>query len=235
MSTIQESRGSVILPSAAATTLREGIAQSLMDEELSIYQRLVLLMDRGGADKNPNGFEDISSRITKAYTSADNKLDRIYRGVKPLKTDYLITKKTDKSFSCGGLSVSFIDEKVKWAVDRDKRAHEDAISSFISKKLFELLADVEWTRGTGGAIRYHDEYMDDREDAEFRQPEIVISFGPIGKDMVREQAMRNNDNFDRLYRESELRSSESIVMKDDNGYSGANAAKKQKQTSPGGR
>lgn len=71
--------------------------------------------------------------------------------------------------------------KLSWYVDYAKNAVEDAWSSQLGRTLKSALAKVEWTRGTGGAFNYSDEYMRDSSmDHGTSGTSMSLRFGPLG-------------------------------------------------------
>lgn len=80
------------------------------------------------------------------------------------------------------LTLTQAERKVSWHVDRSNHAVDHAWASPLGQAFAKALEGVEWTRGTGGAFRYSDEYGEDAA-MEHGGASVRISrhFGPRGE------------------------------------------------------
>lgn len=73
---------------------------------------------------------------------------------------------------------------LEWAVPRSKNAVDDAWASVLGRTLARELERVKWTRGTGGAFNYTDEYAQDAAmDHGYTPISISHAYGPLGERM----------------------------------------------------
>jgi hypothetical protein len=88
------------------------------------------------------------------------------------------------SFSNGDCSITINPEKrtLDWYVDENNHAVERAWESLLGRTLQEKLSKIQWTRATGGAFRYSDEYA---RDAAMENGSNAVSlrncYGPLGE------------------------------------------------------
>lgn len=172
MSNYQESRGVFTLPTAAVSKVRGGLVDILMKKELDAYERVVAFWRKGqGKDRkykyadlrrrDNREFDELWSLLEKVFNNSYELVGLLEKGLKPLKKDYCLTKKTQTEFGHSDLVVTFNKREVTWRVHENNHSHDDAEESIIGRTLLGLLSRVEWTRGSGGYIRYTDEYLND--------------------------------------------------------------------------
>lgn len=83
----------------------------------------------------------------------------------------------------GEASIRIDPEKrtVRWYVSNNNRAVEQARESRMGRAFFDALARIQWTRATGGVIRYADEYSREDDLEHGGGATIRSSFGPLGE------------------------------------------------------
>lgn len=94
-------------------------------------------------------------------------------------------------FSSGECSVSISPKtrSLEWSVSEGKNAVDHAWESLLGRTLAAELKKVTWTRGTGGAFNYTDEYASEGAMEHGYSPiSISHAFGPLGE---REQEYRS--------------------------------------------
>lgn len=81
-----------------------------------------------------------------------------------------------------GVSIDPKARTLRWSVPEGKNAVDDAWASLLGRTLNEELKKVKWTRGTGGAFNYTDEYQSDGAMEHGYNPiSISQAFGPLAE------------------------------------------------------
>jgi hypothetical protein len=90
---------------------------------------------------------------------------------------------------CASIDFEAKTRTVRWGVSENNHAVEEARSHPVGRAFFKALGAIQWTRGTGGYLKYTSEYDVDGDD--FRhEPRITTPYGPIG-DKERGYSVRN--------------------------------------------
>jgi hypothetical protein len=102
------------------------------------------------------------------------------RRVQKRDVENLIGKSTGAKFTLtlGETRIEFDGRKVTWSVPENNHACEHAREHLLARTLFDLLARVQWTRGSGGTITGNNEYNQDSRDAGGGGNYVVQEFGP---------------------------------------------------------
>ena len=103
----------------------------------------------------------------------------------PMKKSFAPATGKTMDFPAGDGRIFLIDAKriVQWHVSENNHAVDNARGSYMGRALFELLAKVTWTRGSGGALIGNDEYNRDaaKEYAGGGGSYICSAYGPLGE------------------------------------------------------
>lgn len=102
---------------------------------------------------------------------------------KPQKAHFPLASATTLRFGFSEATIEF-DEKsheVSWSVEENNHACDDAHAHPLAKALFEALAKVKWTRGSGGVIVGNDEYNRDSRESGGGANYVKDAFGPGGQ------------------------------------------------------
>ncbi len=117
------------------------------------------------------------------YETCLNHNNRCKRPLKPKKKDFIFkVERKNPSVDLMEASISFNDSNrtIGWNVEENNHSKERAHNKPLAKALFKLLADVKWTRGTGGTIVGNDEYNQDNSDYGGGGNYVTMRFGPVG-------------------------------------------------------
>lgn len=106
-----------------------------------------------------------------------------YRLKAPRKSDLPFCNSKTVTFQFGEARISLDDasRQVRWDVPENNHACEEARSSAVGELFFGLLAEMDWTRGSGGYIVGNDEYNQDDSSVGGGANRINSTFGPLGE------------------------------------------------------
>lgn len=102
---------------------------------------------------------------------------------KPQKKDLPVVNGTTLEFSYGEMSVRLDNEARTAHYDsgHNNRAQERARQTPLGQLFFELLKEVNWTRGTGGVLVGNDENRNDDHSEGGASNYVTARFGPLGE------------------------------------------------------
>lgn len=106
--------------------------------------------------------------------------------MKPKKKDFapLVASKfefIELEGSEGSVSFEPSKRKVIWNVTENNHAVERAREHKLGALFFSMLAQVKWTRGTGGSVVGNDEYNRENRSAGGASNQLKETFGPLGE------------------------------------------------------
>jgi hypothetical protein len=105
--------------------------------------------------------------------------------VVPKKKDFPVvpaTKLQRLDAGCEGrILFDATKRQVLWDTGENNHAVEHARESYHGRKFFALLAEVAWTRGSGGTLAGNDEYNQDQDGAGDGGNYVTQAFGPLGQ------------------------------------------------------
>lgn len=81
---------------------------------------------------------------------------------------------------CGEASISLEGRHLTWEVPDNNHAVDHARASWLGKALFDQLARVNWTRGSGGYFVGNNEYNQDSSEPGGGGNYITATYGPVG-------------------------------------------------------
>jgi hypothetical protein len=134
-----------------------------------------------GAMEAYHGLRHAATSLVLPYPSKPGET-RAVRA--PRKSALSPVPMSTQAFSNGACSIR-IDPATRtlhWDVDRSSHAVDRARDSYLGRALFQALAKVAWTRGTGGVFRSSDEYGEEAAMEHGGNPVNISShFGPLGE------------------------------------------------------
>ena len=207
MSNYNREQGSYTIPSAEWADLKRVVREAYNDLQEKRYEVAVAIWNRLKEETGTGFeeiFEEetmettgrrspFGGRPTERFVLGDRHFDRemiegeIYRKdngrvYKPRKKAFPKKTNRDTRFDLKTLGRPYIrfdnnSRTVYWRVHKNNRAVEDARSHPVAEAFFGALGDIDWTRQSGGKVKYQDEY---REGA-FQGPSIKDRHGPFGE------------------------------------------------------
>lgn len=199
--------GTIKVPTKAWAGFKKALREAYTARNAELYLEAVKLHEQlVAAGKGKRGF-DARSHL-RALIERRRGLDyhdgeRIFEAVfpceagKPAPTKPRVPKKasfapaTGKTvrFAASIFAAITIDDKttsVRWRVEENNHAVEEARDSYMGRKLFDLLHRIEWVRGSGGVISGNDEYNEDDNGPGGAANYITARFGPVGEQIAAE-------------------------------------------------
>jgi hypothetical protein len=207
MSNYNEERGRYVIPSAEWADLKRAVRDAYNALQERRYEVAIAIWNRLREAEDPDFeaiFEEESKektsrrspfggRRTERFVLGDLHFDRrmieeeIYRKdndrvYKPRKKAFPKKTNRDTRFdleTLGRPHIRFDNDSrtVYWRVHENNRAVEDARSHPVAEAFFSALGDIDWTRQSGGKIKYQDEYQKDA----FQGPTIKDRHGSFGE------------------------------------------------------
>lgn len=208
MSRYDWERGTITLPARAWKGFRDAMALAERERQTSLLalatQLHVLLAEakktakRGAfdvyrasevlrqADSHRRLFERIEALDGHHAVLRSLRSDKDPRRlVAPKKKDFPVvcaTKLHRLGAGCEGrILFDATKRQVIWDTGENNHAVERARESYHGRKFFALLAEVAWTRGSGGTLVGNDEYNRDQDGAGDGGNYVTQSFGPLGQ------------------------------------------------------
>ena len=202
MSHYDSEHGSIKLPAGAMKAVRSAVVTAYNESRTRLADKATALLPRllaaGKRKRNFDWREAIYSMASGSDDASDVMLllmptkRVVVNGV----TTYVDTKKPKApkkkdlgllgarakcvEFEDGHVSFGEDGRTVTWSVSENNHAVESARESAVGRAFFRALANVSWTRGSGGTIIGNDEYNRDSDYEGGGGNYVTSRFGPLG-------------------------------------------------------
>lgn len=184
MSCYNWERGTITIPTKEWAGLRKGLLEAWNKKQLERLARAqrahaaikAALKGKRGKSRDAALKAAIARHIGDVYAEGgltdivlsydQGKRAYVLKGTAPKKKDLqLCAVSKDAGISLPDAYVAFRNKgrTVTWEVGENNRARERANDHWFARLLFERLARMTWTRGTGGRIIGNDEYNRDND------------------------------------------------------------------------
>jgi hypothetical protein len=146
---------------------------------------------RGYHDDKLEQFEQLHDLLFKAE---EGKWERTILTLPKKKDLKLLPLTSDCAIELPDASIYIRTDShtIKWSVPENNHACERARQHPVAQRLFVLLDQVKWTRGSGGTIVGNNEYNRDSEDAYGGGNFVVATYGP---ESAAEKRLRNMPHY----------------------------------------
>lgn len=199
MSCYEWEKGEIKLPSACYAKFRRDFlaAYNQFQDEVFELARKALPLLRKGNDRGYDwGTEYWLGQQPGFVGVHSDKLYRALRLLHPKDGKYLAPKKQDlHKLPISREATVYVDEAsigfhdagrcITWYVAENNHACETAHEHPLAQTLFRMLADVTWTRGTGGQIVGNNEYNRESDYAGGGGNFVKATYGPKSEAAVR--------------------------------------------------
>jgi hypothetical protein len=178
MSCYEWERGKIKIPRSEFSLFKKNLTTAYNDYMLrlkaiadDIYNDITI---ESKGKKKYNYQLEITSRIyncinadyyaSEIIASSMLPLNKQGKPKKPKSKDF--SKKTNRDNAYGyNISLNKSDRTAIWCVEEGNRVCDDARTTFLGKRFFSLLNQMDWKNGSGGLIVGNDEY--NRDSAEY--------------------------------------------------------------------
>lgn len=204
MSNYNSERGTIKLPAAAVTQVKRAVRETNNAEHERVYNQATAFwrglkskpkdrrvlwqkLDAWRDEQERTSYRATSFGLREYHDPVDGVSETVSRAMyrngqkpcAPRREDVRPKKATNKDavFHADDFAISFSGREVTWSVGENNHAVERAAEHPLAVTFFRALRNVKWTRGTGGVIKYQDEYQHDA----FAGPTVSHRFGPLGE------------------------------------------------------
>lgn len=204
MSCYEWERGTIIIPAKDWAGFRKGLLEAWNKRQLELLERArrahARLKEATRGKRGNKRAEALRGAIERHVGNDESVRDLVLdydhakrchavKGSQPKKKDLqLFAVSKDATIRLPDANVFFTNggRAVTWEVPENNRARQHARDHWLARKLFERLARITWTRGSGGKIIGNDEYNRDGDDVGGGGNYLVTEYSPQAQKRARE-------------------------------------------------